>query len=500
MGGALFRSAGLGALVLLLATFSDDLAARPRSAATGGAEKFQVGLPQRTVITRHKLDVAGRVLAFTAVAGSMPIAGANGRVEAETAFIAFIADGVEQSARPVTFVMNGGPGAASAYLNLGALGPWRVRLQPNPSARPPLLPNAETWLDFSDLVFIDPPGTGLGRLLSKSTDARERHWSVAGDVEALAGIIARWLQANHRLASPAILLGQSYGGYRAPRIASQLRGRHGIGVSALVLLSPELDYGWAGHAATSPLSFAALLPSMAATRLDKEGRLDPAQLRPIEDYARSEFVADFLRGPADAEAVERIIGRVAAISGLPAELVRASKGRIDAETYQREMARERGTLASSYDATVAKPVPDPTRPAVDVADPFLESLKAPLTAAMVDLLHSKLKVRTTGQYELTNEQVFAAWNWGSDGELPEAVTALRELLALDQSLAVLVAHGYSDLETPYFQTHLILDQVAEQVRIVRRTYAGGHMFYDRDDSRAAFRADAEELYRTLTKR
>ena len=205
-------------------------------------------LPANSV-TRHRLQLPGRELSFTAIAGSMPLVDRAGKVEADIGFVAYLRDdGEDPARRPVTFALNGGPGAASAYLHLGVLGPWRLPLDgPTlpPSSAPVLVPNNETWLDFTDLVFIDPVGTGYS-LTRPGTpdDLRNRLLSVDGDIEALSTVMTRWLKENGRLRSPKFFTGESYGGFRGPLLAEKLQTDHGVGLSGLVLLSPVLDFGW----------------------------------------------------------------------------------------------------------------------------------------------------------------------------------------------------------------------------------------------------------------
>jgi carboxypeptidase C (cathepsin A) len=448
---------------------------------------------QDIVVGRHRLELPGRVLTFRSTAARIPIRDEKGRREAEAGVVAFVRSDGAAGRRPVTFVVGGGPGSAAAYLNLGAFGPWRIDFEGSAGAPRPLLANADTWLDFTDLVFIDPPGTGQARILSDTNAVRERLWSVAGDIDALAGVIARWLNDNDRLSSPTFFLGQSYGGFRAPGLAGVLRRSHGVALNGLILLSPILDYGWRYHARTSPLSFAALLPSLAAARLEQEGRFASDAMAEVEDYATGAFVTDYLRGLGDADAVARMVERVAAITGLPREAVHKVRGRVDEHTFQREFARAAGRVVSSYDGGVTSPDPDPTQPRPDFADPFLSAVRAPFTAAMAQLLRGKLGWTVRDTYQVASEKVFDGWDWGSEGGLPEAVTALRRALAVDPALRVLVAHGYADLQTPYFESKLILDQLPElgqAGRLLRKTYPGGHMFYSRAGSRAAFRAEA----------
>ena len=228
--------------------------------------------------------LAGSVPAPAQVAAERPVTeriairNESGRVDAETGIVAFTRN-AGTGIRPVAFVIGGGPGTSSAYLNLGALGPSRIAFEGAASTLRPLTGNDESWLAFTDLVFVDPPGTGQGRILGGDAKTMERVWSIDGDVNLLADAIASWLRKHDRNGAPKVLIGQSYGGLRAPRIAEALHRRHGIAPNGLILVSPILDYGWRYHARSSPLSFLTLLPSFAAARMESEGAFDQAQAR-----------------------------------------------------------------------------------------------------------------------------------------------------------------------------------------------------------------------------
>lgn len=429
----------------------------------------------------------------------VPLRNEDGRIDAEAGILAFTRK-PEAGVRPVAFVIGGGPGTSSAYLNLGALGPFRIALDGAASALRPLTANDESWLAFTDLVFVDPPGTGQGRLVRGDAKTKERVWSVEGDVNLLSDAIASWLRKHDRTSAPKVLVGQSYGGLRVPRLAEALHRRHGIAPSGLILVSPILDYGWRYHASTSPLSFMALLPSFAAARMESEGSFDADKLIAVQGYATSGFLDDYLKGLQDSEALRRLVDRVTAITGLPRAVVEAAKGRVDENLFAREAARRNGKVISSYEPAADGDDPDPSTPRPDYADPFLAALKAPLTAAMADLTRINGKPSPV-PYIVSNDIVFQNWRWSEGHGMPESVTALRKTLALDRGLRVLVVHGYSDLQTPYFETTLILAQLPDfGGRVVQRHYRGGHMFYGRGDSRAQFRHDAETFFNSLAPR
>ena len=197
------------------AAHSDEAAPQtPPQQNAAGAERAPSGastpphpLPA-PVTTSHEVDLPGRSLHFHAIAGAIPLSDAqSGEPQADVAYVAFLLDGADPATRPISFVVNGGPGAASAWLNLGAMGPWRLNFGSPPySPSAPAIPidNSETWLDFTDLVFIDPPGTGYSRILAKGDGPRRHFYSVEGDIEALAVVIRKWLAENKRLAEPEI--------------------------------------------------------------------------------------------------------------------------------------------------------------------------------------------------------------------------------------------------------------------------------------------------------
>jgi len=479
----------LAALLLLGAPGFAQTA--PAPAGAGAETEPRPPLPKDSV-THHSLTLPGRTLRFTATAGSFRLTDAQGRPQADIAFLSYTLDDADPATRPVAFAVNGGPGASSAWLQLGALGPWRLALEgpPAPSSPPVPVPNAQTWLDFADLVFIDPPGTGYSRLATGAEDLRRKFFSVDGDIPPLAEVIRRWTVAQARTASPRLIVGESYGGFRGPRLVRALQTGEGLWVTGLVLVSPVLDFGWTGFG-TDPLSLAGRLPSMAAVAAEAAGR-EP-ELDAAEHYAATDFLADLLRGPRDAAALERLTARVAALTGLDPALVRRRAGRVDVGTFQRE--RVRGDMASAYDGTVVSPDAAPESPWSDQPDAVLDALRAPLTGTML-ALYRTLGWQPEGPYQVLNEDVSRAWDWGHGLSRPESVSQLRAALALDPALHVLVAHGRDDLVTPYFATKLLLAQMPEigtpdRVRLL--VMPGGHMLYLRDASRAALREAARAL-------
>ena len=447
--------------------------------------------------TKQTLDLPGRTLSFTATAGSIRLFDEKREPQADIAYTAYQLDGTDRTTRPVTFVFNGGPGASSAWLQLGNNGPWRVSInadQVTPSTVLDPEPNAETWLDFTDLVYIDPVGTGFSRFVATGEDVRKRFFSVDGDVASIAVVIRRWLEKYDRLLSPKFVAGESYGGIRGPKVVRNLQSEQGIGVKGLILISPAMDFREFWN--STILQYVGSLPSYAAVARQMKGPVTRADLADVESYARSEFLVDLVKGQADPEATNRIADRVAALTGIDQAVSRKLAGRFDAGEFRRELDRKHGRVAGRYDGTVMGFDPYPDSSSFHFGDPSGDRLVAPLSSAAVDLTTRKLNWRPDGSYQLLNAAVERAWDFGRGMNPPESLSQLRQIVALDPNLKVLVAHGLFDLATPYFVSKIELDQLPafaspERVRLV--VYPGGHMFYSRDGSRQALRSEVEAL-------
>jgi carboxypeptidase C (cathepsin A) len=448
------------------------------------------------VTTHHSLPSAGGALHFAATAETIRLTGDSGRPRAELATIAYQEEGTDPAKRPVTFVFNGGPGMASGWLQVGAVGPWRIAVADDggvPSASPALLPNAETWLDFTDLVFIDPPGTGYSWVRE---DAEHQYWSVTGDINALAEAIRRWLDRNGRSLSAKYILGESYGGFRAPRLARVLQSEFGVGVSGLVMISPLLDVHQESDA-FDPFRWVDRLPSEVAAARALAGPVNRASVADAERYTATDYIVDLLRGEHDPAAIARMSDRVAALTGLDPALVRRFHGRLDSDVFLHDLDRAQHKVASTYDATITRGDPNPHRPYSLYPDPVLEGLKALVSSAMVEIYTNKLKWRPDALYRLSDDTVFGQWDWGRGMGRAESISAMQSALSLDPDLHILIAHGLFDLRTPYFATVRILRALPEvdppgRVRLV--VYPGGHMFYMRDAARRALHDDARAMF------
>jgi carboxypeptidase C (cathepsin A) len=471
-------------------------AAAPKAEAKAG----EINLPplpaDRSV--RQSARIGGRVIDYDATVGTLPVRNAQGKTIAEIVYTAYVVRGGAPN-RPVTFAFNGGPGAASVYLNLGAIGPRRLQFGARgdaPSDAPVTVDNQNSWLDMSDLVFIDPVGTGFSRSLEDETATKRDFYSTEADIRYLSRIVYDWLVANGRLRSPKYVIGESYGGYRAPRIALQLQTALGVGVNGLVMVSPYLDPAAVGDGtALSPLPWMIDLPSMAASNLERQGRLTAEAMAPIEAYTRGQFATDLIAGRSDPQARQRLVDHVTELTGLDRTLVDRLDGRVDSGTYLRESHRADREIGSVYDSNVTAFDPFPQSARRRSGDPILNALIAPTTSAMVDFVTRVVGWRTDARYNALSNEVNEAWERGTPTDSP--VSDLRQAIANDPRMGVLIVHGYNDLSCPYFASRLIVDQLpafGQANRVSLAVYPGGHMFYSRPDSGADFKRDARALY------
>jgi carboxypeptidase C (cathepsin A) len=313
----------------------------------------------------------------------------------------------------------------------------------------------------------------------------------------LSRIVYDWLQKNGRMTSPKYVVGERYGGYRAPAIAHELQTVQGVGVSGVVMVSPALDGRNDADPDTSPMAWMTTLPSMAAANYERQGKaLNPDQMADVETYARTEFVVDLLRGRQDQAAVDRLVKRVAAYTGLDETDVRHMGGRIDSRAFLRDLYRDQGKLGSWYDSNVTAYDPFPWSPEQRTGDPILNGILAPTTSAMVDFVTRQVGWKIDAHYEPLNTAVNEHWekHWFTS---IESASDLRQALAIDPKMKALIVHGYDDLSCPYFGSELVVAQIppmGDPGRLKVKVYPGGHMFYSRPDSQAALRRDVMDLY------
>ncbi len=429
--------------------------------------------------------------------------GVLGEPQAAVMVTSYKRQGVRAADRPVCFAFNGGPGSASLWLHLGALGPKRVVVPDDgAAARAPyaLVDNPLTWFDHFDLVFIDPPHTGWS--VSASEAARKRMLGVDGDVEALAEVMRVWLTRHQRWASPVVLAGESYGTTRAAALADSLQSA-GVGLSGLVLISCAMDLQTLDFAPANELPYALFLPAFANVSQYHGLLQGPLGASPEAARAAAEaFVAeDYLAAlhaghRLDGARRDRVAARIAELTGLSRALVEANNLRISDQTYFTEAMRAQGRLMGRLDARVTGPMAA-VRSHQWEFDPGIESIAPAYTACALSYFSQTLGVNLETRYEAFNGEAHKSWNWnrgdakgnGFARTSPDLARALRR----NPHLRVLVASGRYDLGTPYSASdwslaHLDVPADVAQ-RIEHHYYDAGHMMYTRSADLGKLKAD-----------
>jgi carboxypeptidase C (cathepsin A) len=459
------------------------------------------GLPEDKSVAQT-ITVNGKVIHYTATVGTIHLKDAMGKPTGDVMYTAYTVDGASRdgdkgSARPVLFAVNGGPGASSVYLNLGAIGPKHVAFaNAGDSASDPavLTDNPGTWLDFTDEVFIDPIGTGFSKSLVDEAETKKLFYAPTPDVEYLSLVIYKWLVKNDRLLDKKYLIGESYGGYRGPRMTHYLQSQLGVAMNGMVLVSPYLNPNF-GDGNLSPIPWMTTLPSITAAHLENEHQLNDESMQKVIAYTEGEYATALIKGPEDKAATDAMIAKVTEMTGLDPSFVRYSGGRLDTEAYLREVHREKGEIGSVYDSNVTLPDPFPYAPYQESSDPILESIIAPTTTAMVNFITNTVGWKTEDRYYALSEVVNRAWDRQGPDLRRGSVPDLREAIAADPKLAVLIVHGWNDLSCPFMGSVLTQNELPQNLakQVTVHEFPGGHMFYTRPANQSGLHALAESM-------
>ena len=454
----------------------------------------------------HVTLADGRVLDYTLGAAFLPVPGkALEAAEPDAAVMTthYVMPGVVPAARPVCFAFNGGPGSASIWLHLGALGPRRVVVPDDGSAAAPphaVADNPETWFEAFDLVFVDPPHTGWS--VAAGDDARKRLWSVDGDVAALAEVIRQWLTRHRRWGSPVLLAGESYGTTRVAALADTLLGQ-GVALAGLVLVSCAIDLQGLSFDPGNDLPHALFLPGFAQTAQYHGLLAGPlaaspdAARRAAEDFVAVDYVAALHAGSRLSERARgRIARRLAELTGLPRALVEEKNLRIDDATFFFDALRGRGRIVGRLDSRCTAPMAA-SRTRDWEFDPGIEAIAPAYTMAGLAYYAEALGMAPEARYETLSHETHKGWNWNRGEARGNAYACTRPDLAraLRRSphLKVLVASGRYDLGTPYSASDWSLAQLdvppEVRARVTHCYYDAGHMMYTHSDELRRLKAD-----------
>ncbi len=446
--------------------------------------------------TAQTITVNGKTLHYTATVGTIMLKSRDDKPTGVVVYTAYTVDGGKEH-RPVTFALNGGPGASSVYLNLGAFGPKHIAFAnegDSPSDPATLMDNPGTWLDFTDLVFIDPIGTGFSRTLVDEAETKKLFFGATPDIEYLSLVVYKWLVKNDRLLDKKYLVGESYGGYRGPRMTHYLQSQLGVAMNGLVLVSPYLNPQF-GDGNLSPIPWMITLPSITAAHLEATRKLTPQAMQDVIAYTRGDYASALLKGRSDAAATQAMIAHVTEMTGLDPTFVKYSGGRLETGAYLREVHRSQGLIGSVYDSNVTAPDPFPYASQQQSNDPILESIIAPTTSAMVDFITHTVGWKTDDRYYALSGDVNRQWDRQTDLRLG-AVADLRQAVAADPKLQVLIVHGWNDLSCAFMGSVLSVDQMpvmGDPGRVQVREFPGGHMFYTRPANQAGLHDLAQKM-------
>lgn len=478
------------------------------------AAKAEEPIPKESASVSHgEVAIGGRGIAYTATAGTLLIRDDEGKPQASVFYVAYAADGGKGATRPLTFLYNGGPGSASIWLHMGSFGPVRI-VTASPEATPPapyqLVPNGDSLLDKTDLVFVDAIGTGFSKPVGKAQG--KDFWGVDQDAAAFAKFIARYITVNQRWNSPKFLIGESYGTTRSAALAKVLQD-DGIALNGITLVSSILNYG--ARIPGLDEEFIDYLPSYAAIAWYHD-KLQPkpadlsAFLQEVRGYARGEYAAALAQGhnlpKAQAEAVA---ARLSRYTGLSPRFIEDANLRVSASRFRAELLRDERRTMGRYDARFEGIDPDAggEAPSTDASE---TAIKAAFTAAFNDYLQRTLKYSSEVPYTLSGKDVNKDWDWkhkypGRERPIPlpsvagDLAAAMRE----NPRLQVFSANGYFDLATPFFATEFDLSHMELDPALVKNVqfgyYPSGHMIYLNVEALKQLKADLARFYDSAVK-
>ena len=510
--GTVRTSLVAGILIMTLATgatLAAETTEAPAPAETPKADATPPPTP-RSQSTQHQLRLGEQVLKYTATVGWLIMKDDKDKPIARFGYTAYTLDGTKDPARrPITFAFNGGPGSSSIWLHMGVLGPRRVVINDGGYAPPPpaqLVDNEYSILDATDIVMIDPVGTGFSKPLgdAKGTD----FWGVDQDIKSVGSFINRYVTDNGRWGSPKYVLGESYGGVRGAGLANHLQSVLGMNLNGLILVSPFFSMVSGDDGIGIDLPHALYLPTFAATALYYDAIADkPASpeafLAEVERFAYEEYAPALLKGYSiPAEEKQAVAGKLARYTGTTAEFWQRADLRASHVQFLQELLRGRGLIAGRIDARFSGPSLNPLNDVMDY-DPFYPAVGPAFTAGFRAYLHSELKFDEADEYVVSGD-LYKKWDWkhaqpGLDSDdypqvpMPNTLPDLSMAMTMNPGLHLLVEQGRYDLATPAFALkynldHLRLTPEARQ-RIHVNYHDAGHMMYLNAPAARRFRED-----------
>ncbi|MCG8570178.1 MAG: peptidase S10 [Spirochaetes bacterium] len=423
--------------------------------------------------------------------------------------------------RPITFVFNGGPGAASAFLHMGAMGPKKVGFNPDGTVpKPPvkIIDNPDSWLIFTDLVFIDPIGTGFSRTIDKEKNNKENekkegnnkkeYYKLKRDLESLGEFIQKLLSQYHRWDSPCFIAGESYGGFRVAKLARLLQEGYGIGLNGAIIISPAMEFVTLDPSDYDILHWIDTFPSMAlAAAIHNKSKLfnsqdDHAKIaKEAEIFATTELNQLLIKG-LNTENSDKIVQKMALFLGLEENLIKVNAGRISIDVFIRHLLKSERKVCGRYDASITTIDPFPDREKYEGPDPTLFGIERLFMAGINTLLRKNIGLKIDRDYHLLSMEVNESWETdikkhALDSQVG-ATDDLRYAMCINPHMQILISHGYYDLITPYHSSNRLVANMKlteeQKKNLTVQHFSGGHMFYSWLESNQSFKKVIEEIY------
>ncbi|HRH50529.1 MAG TPA: hypothetical protein PLP23_17370 [Panacibacter sp.] len=469
-------------------------------------------------VTKHSITIGGKLINYTATAGALILKNDKDESIALYGYTAYTKDGeTDATKRPVTFSYNGGPGSSSMWLHLGIMGPKRVVVNdPENSLQPPykMEDNANTILDVSDIVMIDPVGTGISRAVGKAKN--KDFWGVDQDIKSVSQFIKQYTNDNDRWNSPKYLLGESYGTMRSAGVADYLQQNLGITVNGIILVSVVLDLRTLTFQQGDDISYVMHLPTYAATAwyhnkvANKPASLD-AFLKEVRIFAGGEYSAALMKGDqlTDAEKAN-VLNKLSAFTGLSKDYLTKANLRVNEPQFTQELLREDHLTVGRLDSRY-KNINQDLLSEYSSFDPQSTAISPAYIAMFMNYYYGDLKVDKSNNYHTSAYSAEGFdWDWkhnknggGGDPVTPNTAVDLAEAMSQNPNLKILVLNGYYDLATPFYGTEYTFDHMGLEKKLKQnitfKYYEAGHMMYIQPASAVAFKKDVAEFITNVTK-
>lgn len=442
------------------------------------------------VVTKHSVRVGGRTLNYTTTTGFMPLKNAvSGETDARIFYMAYTLDDPSSGQkRPLMFSFNGGPGSASVWLHLGALGPRRIKMLDDGMMPPPpyeMEDNQQTWITDTDIVFIDPVGTGYSR--AAKPEISSKFFGVNGDIESVGEFVRLYLTRNERWMSPLFLVGESYGTTRASGLSNWLFD-HGIGLNGIILISTVMNFQTIRFADNNDMPLVLILPSYATTAWYHKKLSPSMQNKPVaqiaqeaRSFAANEYLTSMMRidalSPSERDA---LADKFASFTGLSRQYILNNNFRIELDKFMKELMRDQRRTVGRLDSRFTGIDRDAGGDSAG-GDPSMNAIRPPYTAAFNDYVRRDLGFRSDAEYYILGGGITAPWNFNVNNQYADTSIPLKDAMAKNPYMKIMISQGYYDMATPFYAAEYTVSALNLEPELRKNItfnyYEAGHMMY-----------------------